>query len=139
MVFCFFGNIQDILSVSKRSCTGKVFVILRNYDTHRFSVSPIMKEGGGADAACFCLESQGIPYVRHDLSLEMEQPFKNFQDARRFFEIYSQDEDRSLITDEFIKSRLVSTGHEDFPLYMPHKRDIGFIMLEAKDIPSDTI
>ena len=38
MVFCFFGHIDEILEISRRQCRGRVFIITRNYTTHRFSV-----------------------------------------------------------------------------------------------------
>lgn len=135
MTLCFFGNIGEILAVSKRCCTGRVFAIMRNYSSHRFSVSEIKREPGGSDDACRFLGSLGIPYERRDLTLEMGQPFKDLEDARLFFETYSRDEDKSLIIEEFIKSRLVPTGREDFPFYMPHERKISFITFKVSDIP----
>lgn len=135
LVLCFFGNIEEILSISKSCCTGKVFVITRNHINHRFSVSQVKRDTGGGDDVCLCLDRLGIPYERKDLGLEMGQPFKDLKDARLFFVTYSRDEDTSLLTDQFIKSRLVATGREDFPLYMPHERKVSFIMFEASDIP----
>lgn len=135
MALCFFGNIEEILAISRRCCRERVFVITRNYNNHRFSVSEIKREHGGGDYTCRFLERLGIPYERKNLILEMGQPFRDLKDARLFFETYSRDEDKSLITEQFIKSRLVATGREDFPFYMPHGRKVSFITFKASDIP----
>jgi len=135
ITLCFFGNIEEILAVSKRCCTGRIFAIMRNYSNHRFSVSSIKREPGGSEDACRFLDNLAIPYVRRDLTIEMGQPFKDLKDARLFFETYSRDGDKSLITEEFIKSRLVATGREDFPFYMPNERKVSFITFKVSDIP----
>ena len=137
MVFCFFGGIEEVLSISSKSCSGKVFIVTRKSTLHRFSVQSIRTNRQSLEGTCSYLDNQGIPYEKQELALEMGQPFRDFKAARCFFETYSQDEDKSLITDEFVGSRLISTGREDFPLYMPHKRQLGLLMLEAENIPKN--
>ena len=72
--------------------------------------------------------------VSQELELEMGQPFCSWESARRFFEIYSRDEDKSVITDDFLRSKLVETGREDFPLYLPQKRSVGYLKFSNKDL-----
>ena len=68
------------------------------------------------------------------MALELGQPFRSWESARRFFEIYSRDEDKSVITDAFLRSKLVETGREDFPLYLPQKRSVGCLKFSSKDL-----
>ena len=68
------------------------------------------------------------------MSLEFGQPFRSFEDARRFFETYSKDADKTVITDEFLMERLMP-GEGDFPYYMPHRRKVAILTFESKDIP----
>ena len=133
MVFCFFGGIEEILRLAKEQCGGSVFVISRNYTTHRFSVGDYPTGNYGFSRAKMVLSEKGIPFEEKALQLEFGQPFRSLEDARRFFELYSRDENKRLITDEFLKEKLVEQPGE-FPWYLPHLRNIGFLRFDAQDI-----
>ncbi len=135
MVFCFFGDIDEILSLAKKHCKGPVFVIQRNYSFHRFSAGKYAA-GHSFKEAQERLNRLNIPFEMQELELEFGQPFHSLADARRFFEIYSRDNDPALITDRFLADKLTSTGREDFPLYMNHVRPIGWLCFNAQDIPA---
>ena len=134
MVFCFFGGIDEILTISKAQCRGRVIIITRNYTTHRFSVGEHKTGSYGRRTSHDALEKLGIPFDETILSLEFGQPFRSFEDARRFYETYSKDADKTVITDEFLKEKLVA-GEGDFPYYMPHRREVAILTFESKDIP----
>lgn len=133
MAFCFFGNIEEILTIARRHCCGKAFLFQRNYRLHRFSTDSCGRERGGYPDSCRWLGELGIPYERQELSLEFGQPFADFGDAKLFFETYNRG-DRP-VSDRFVRERIVKTGREDFPFYLPCKREIGFLTLNAEDIP----
>ena len=62
MVFCFFGGIEEILRIAREQCGGSVFVISRNYTTHRFSVGDYPTGSYGFSRAKMVLSEQGIPF-----------------------------------------------------------------------------
>lgn len=135
MAFCFFGQIDEILRIAKPQCRGSVFAIKKNYRTHRFSVR---QHPGGDDSyenACRYLRERSIPFESRALEVELGQPFRSLADARLFYETYCVDADKGYITDAFIRKKLVETGREDFPFYLPHSRKIGFLKFETRDIP----
>ena len=134
MLFCFFGRIDEIVRIAAQHCRKHVFIIKRNYTTHRFSVGRHAMSGDNYEETCAWLDSAGISYESRTLSLEMGQPFESLVDARRFFELYSKDGDPSLITDAFLSERLTETGQEDFPLYLPQSREIGLFHMDADSI-----
>ena len=134
MVFCFFGGIGEILAIAKEQCRGRVFIVTRNYTTHRFSVGAHKTGSYGRLTSHETLEKLGIPFEETTLSLEFGQPFRSFGDARRFFETYSVDADKNVITDEFLLEKLVP-GEGDFPYYMPHRRELAILSFDANDIP----
>ena len=103
MVFCFFGGIQEILSTAKRQCDGQIFIITRNYTTHRFSVGSHKTGSYGYATTKELLEQLAIPFEEQTMELEFGQPFRSLEDARRFFETYSKDADKNAITDEFLR------------------------------------
>ncbi len=138
MVFCFFGRRREVLELAKRQCTGDVFVFTRNYDSHRFSAGKHPTKYEGYPQFADELASLGIPAHKETFVLEFGQPFRNLEEAYRFFRLYSKDQSQDVLTDDFIRSRLTETGRENFPFYMPQPKHIGFLRFSAKDIP-DTI
>ena len=135
MVFCFFGGIDEILRISKAQCRGKVFIITRNYTTHRFSVGSHRTGTYGYRTSHDTLQALGIPFTEETMELEFGQPFRCFEDARRFYETYSKDSNKAVITDEFLRDKLVADPEGEYPYYMPHKRKLALLTFETKDIP----
>ena len=135
MVFCFFGGIRYTLELAKQQCQGDVFVFTRNYKNHRFSAGSLPTGWDGYPEFRTLLESLKIPFRQQILMPEFGQPFRNFRDARLFYELYSKDNDQSILTEEFLKAKLTETGRKDFPLYAPHQRQIAFLHFSVKDIP----
>lgn len=134
MVFCFFGHIHEILEAARNQCRGTVFIVTRNYTTHRFSVGSHKTGSYGYESARDVLTRKGIPFQEEIFSLEFGQPFRSMEDARRFYEIYSHDEDKSAITDEFLRGKVVANDHSEFPLYMPHQRSLALLRFDVKDV-----
>lgn len=134
MVFCFFGGIHEILDTVKQQCDGQVFIITRNYTTHRFSVGSHNTGSYGYKSTSRTLTELGVPYGETLLDLEFGQPFRSLEDVGKFFRMYSKDEDKTVITEEFLRSRVIETGKEDFPLYMPHQRNLAIIHFHTKDL-----
>ena len=135
MVFCFFGSIDEILTLSRQQCRGKVFIITRNYTTHRFSVGSHKTGSYGYRTSHDTLTALGIPFTEETMELEFGQPFRSFEDARHFYETYSKDADKTVITDEFLREKLVENPEGEFPYYMPHSRSLALLTFETKDIP----
>lgn len=135
MVFCFFGGIRQTLELAKFQCRGDVFVFTRNYQHHRFSAGSLPTGWDGYPEFRRLLKELKIPFHQETFALEFGQPFRNLRDARLFYELYSKDHNHAILTEEFLKTKLVETGREDFPLYAPHQRQIAFLHFSAKDIP----
>ena len=139
MVFCFFGSMDEILSVAAAQCRGRVIAVKRDQTDHRFTVTKQPLGGThGADAACRRLAELGIPYELKRTAFRFDQPFRSWEDARRFFEIYRRRDDASLITDELLRQRLEATGNGEFPWRLPSVRPAGIIAFDALKI-QDTL
>ena len=134
MVFSFFGRMEEIAAIARAQCRGRVFVFKKNYAAHRFSAETHPIGDGGFRAGVQWLTDRSIPFTSAELELEMGQPLRSLSEARRFFALYSRDKDPDRSADAFLQERLVQTGREDFPLYLPHKRSIGCLMLSAEDL-----
>ena len=135
MVFCFFGQTQQILRLARQQCRGRVFVFTRNYRNHRFSAGVHTAGWEGFPEFQVLLREQGIDAYMETFRAEYGQPFRSWTDARRFFELYSKDPDKAVITEDFLKQKTVETGSDDFPFYMPHEKHVAFMTFLAEDIP----
>ncbi len=134
MIFCFFGMSEEILEIAGQQCRGTVITVKKNYCTHRFSAGSYPAGRDGFSRMRSLLGERGIPYEEKQISLEFGQPFRNFEDVRVFYRCYSRDEDPAVLTDSFLRSKVVSTGRDDFPLYMPHRRELGILVFQSGDI-----
>lgn len=133
MIFCLFGGVQQVMDIAAAQCRGDVFIIARNDGAHRFSVCRHALNRPGYRGMRRALSALHIPHEGTEVSLEIGQPLLDYDDARRFFGLYNHD-DASLITDEYLSSRLVKTDDPDYPLYLPHARRLGVICFAARDI-----
>lgn len=134
MVFCFFGHIEEILTISAAQCRGTVLAIMRNDGCHRFSAAQGAVRHGGYPRGAAELTARGIPFHAVERELPMGQPFRNFDDARRFFALYQPPDDTTPVTDDFLRQRLTATGREDFPFFLPQSRRFGMLCWEACEI-----
>lgn len=139
MVFCFFGQKREVLQLAKKQCTGDVFVFTRNYDKHRFSAGSHRTRYEGYPQFEDYLARLGIAVHKESFTLEFGQPFRNPEEAQRFFRLYSKDKNKDVLTDSFICSQLMETGREDFPFYLPHQKHIGFLHFSVNDIPDSIL
>lgn len=139
MVFCFFGRRREILKLAKKQCRGEVLIFTRNYDRHRFSAGSHRSGFEGYPEFSEELARLGIPAHRETFALEFGQPFRDLEEAHRFFLLYSKDQNKDVLTEAFIRSQLVETGRADFPFYMPHQKQMGFLHFSVKDIPESIL
>lgn len=134
MVFCFFGHISDVVGIAAAQCGGSVLIFTKNYSEHRFTAGhhPI----GAHSFSSFCrwLNEAGIPYESDMWEAEFDQPFRSLSQARQFYQLYRHAGDESLFTDDFLLHKLVSADDSDFPLRLPHQRQVGFLRLDADEI-----
>lgn len=135
MVFCYCGKLNEILRTAKRQCNGPVFIFKRNNKHHSFSVSDIPYDGDGYSETCKALVKMNIPFKTFETENDFGQPFKDISDAHLFYETYSHDKNKDVITDNFIRERLIPTGRSDFPWYLSNKKRVGCIMIDSENIP----
>ena len=110
MVFCFFGSMDEILSVARSRCRGTVIAVKRDHRDHRFTVTKqSLEESHGVAAAEARLTELNIPYELKRTAYRFDQPFRDWEEARLFFETYRRRDDASLITDGFLREKLEPT------------------------------
>ncbi len=138
MVFCLFGQMDEVLRIAKRCCKGTVVVVKKAFTHHRFSVSSVPLRHETTDQAAAYLRAHGVGFELETRAFEMGQPLRSVDEAVRFFETYSKDAPGAL-TREAVEKRLIRTQDEAFPFYLPQEKSLGRFTLNAADIPEEFI
>lgn len=136
MVFCFFGRVEQTLITAKAQCSGKVLLIKKNWETHRFTLKETPLEGFTFHKTRKELDVHHIPYKSETFFIEMGQPFKTLEDAKLFFETYRMEDDDTPVAQEHVEARLLNTASPPFMYYLPIKRSLGLIEIDVDDIPN---
>jgi len=132
MIFCYFGKTEEILRLAKKLCRGRAIVIKRDCSEHTFSLGEVQRKRHSVENIQQALSNRDVPFVEKQLRIEMGQPFRSFEDAMRFFELYNKSD--QAVTAELVKKRLITTDNEEFPYYLPSVRKMEMIVFSAKDL-----
>ena len=132
MVFCSFGQIDEILRVSAQQCRGTVLIAKKVRTAPRFGVQGRRLHHESAEQARAALTARGIPFEMQLHNIPLGQPFRTVDDAVRFFALYNPgcEIDRA-----WVEERLTRTEREDFPYYLPEQGRVALLALRAEDIP----
>lgn len=131
MVFCFFGAMDDTLRIAFKNCTGKVFIIGRNWDEHRFSLKNEIRPHFTTKQKCDYLNKLNVPYKLSYLSTDMGQPLRDEQEAISFFKLYNRSDEQSKIIFDDIKKKLIPSNKADYKYYLPMQKELCVIICEA--------
>ena len=131
MIFCFFGQLKETLRAAKRQCGGRIILIKKNWENHRFTLEKSPLRHSTYSETLRELEALGVPCVGETFPLEMGQPFRSAGDAAAFFSIYSG---ASADAAEVLPL-LEETGNSEFPYFLSSCRQLGLIVLDTGKIP----
>lgn len=126
MVFSFFGRVSQAFEIARRFGCQKAVIVKRAYTFHRFSLTGVPIDNDISFRKE--LESLTGSYQEEEFEVEFGQPFRSVEDALRFFEIYSRDTDRSVLTMQNIEKLLERTGDSEFPFYLRKNRKCILIL-----------
>ncbi len=125
----FFGSRKP--DVYLPMCKKLVAVVSMAVQAEMFPAAYQRYKKNTVDETVRYLDSKKLPYRLTQHELEFGQPFVSEDDARHFVRAYT-----SGITDgevaEFLRRRLVRTGREDYPFYIPRTKSVGIFELDGK-------
>ena len=75
------------------------------------------------------LEAKGISYKLESAALEFGQPLRSLQDAEAYV-VNNAPEAGSSEVSEFLSENLAQTGRDDFPFYLPNKKELGIFIID---------
>ena len=130
-VFCFFGSVDETLRWAKAHCRDRLILFKKNWSTHRFTRDPGAVRKFTYPLTLAELDALGVPYDTEVFDVDMGQPFRDLQDAVRFFRLYDP---AGAMTEAEVRTRLTETGDPVFPYYLSAVRPVGIIVVRAEDI-----
>ena len=122
----------ETLAWAKSHCRDTLVLFKKNWSTHRFTRDPGAVRKFTYPLTCGELERLGVPFAAETFDADMGQPFRSLPDAVRFFRLYDPG---TAMAEAEARSRLVETGDPVFPYYLPARRSVGMIVIQARDIP----
>ncbi len=79
------------------------------------------------------LDKLGVKYTYLEENIEFGQPFRSFEDAMSFMDVYGAPGMMEEEKKTHLKSKLINTGQKDFPYYMPNKKQLGIFIINKKE------
>jgi len=77
------------------------------------------------------LEMMGISYTLEQCSFEFGQPLRTWQDARQFV-LNNAPAAQTDEIDDFLNENIEQTGRDDFPYYLPYRKELGIFVISAE-------
>ena len=133
MVFNHFGSIKEILELTLKHGIKNSIMVRKNWKYHRFAGKEMPLTYLKFPEDCRELDDMGIPYKTEVFEIDMGQPFRSFEDAMSFFELYNRSGDPGVVIRENVLSMLEETGSKEFPYYKPSKRESAFIIINVDE------
>lgn len=78
------------------------------------------------------LEERELRFTVHEASLEYGQPLTDLEDARAFVKAYTNPMTEEE-TERYLSERLQTTGREDYPYYLYHRRKLGIFVIRKSE------
>lgn len=124
-VYCMFGTVDEINRIGRHLEVSQQFIVRRLVKDHQFKIKEGKQHRNSAPEMMEELREKHFVFEYEEMTLSLDQPFKNFEEAVKFFELYNRTKEK--ISDEEIKSRLVRQDNEEYPYLLPSKKRMGII------------
>ena len=129
----FHGEVQDIVPAYLKK--AKKRLILVTHGSAYGSTGPAgyrIRKCCDVDGTVAWLDAHGFTYTVERGELEFGQPHRSLEEAAAYTRAFTKNvpEDELL---NWVKSKAVETGREDFPLYTPKKRGFGLFVIGREE------
>jgi len=130
VLLCFFGE-TDTPGMLKHSRRSLIRVVNADNRTNLYpeqyrsrvkeTVAGVRKE----------LASLNLEYRLDEYAIEFGQPLRNMEDAKKYV-LQNAPEASDAEVSGFLDERLQQTGRDDYPLYLPNKKELGVFIIDKQ-------
>jgi len=110
-------------------------LILVTHGKKRGNLGPeehkVIKSSSAARTKAY-LDGLDVHYHMEERSLEHGQPLGSLEEARTFVKAYSTPMSEQRL-EEYLAEKLVETGRDDFPLYLPNRKEFGLFVIHRAE------
>lgn len=133
-VYCMFGTLDEIDEIGGHLGVRQQLIVRRLVKRHCIKIKEQAKKQHRHSAQSMAeeLKKQKKKFDYCEMSISLDQPFKNYEEAIRFFELYNKTSEK--ITLEDVKKRLVEQDNEEYPLLFPAEKRMGLIRIDMENI-----
>lgn len=131
MIFCYFGKIQEIVTLARQRCKGSIYIVKGRSPYHLFSRGGERAQRENAEMAAQWLEAHQIQYEQIPLDLELGQPFLSLEDAKQFADLYGKPEHADT---SWLEKRLGTDPRGEYKWYMPIEKPVVLFHLTQNAI-----
>lgn len=126
-VYCMFGTLDEIDRIGAHLGAKQQFIVRRLAKEHRFMIKEKVprKHRHSAQGMLEELEKKGRKCDYKEMSISLDQPFRDLDEAVRFFEIYNKTDEKVTLDD--VKERLITQDNNEFPYVFPAEKKMGLI------------
>lgn len=126
MIFCYFGQIEEIMSLARQYCKGSVYIVKGRSSRHLFSRGGEQTHRETAEMAAQWMDRHGLQYEQFPLDLELGQPFLNREDAENFARLYGKPGHTDF---SWLEKRLGIDPYGKYKWYMPIEKPVTLFHL----------
>lgn len=132
-IYCMFGTMKEIDDIGNHFHVSQQFIVRRLAKQHRFKIKEQKPRNHrhSAQGMAAELEEQGRPYEYSEMSISLDQPFKNLEEAVKFFELYNRTPDKVTIDD--VKERLIKRDDKECPYLFLAEKKMGLIRVDLRN------
>jgi hypothetical protein len=139
VILSFFGSSLDDIARFLTFCDKRMILVVHEKAARCVNAVPLRPKPFGAAEVCGFLTGRDLNFREQRAAIEFGQPFKSLADARDFIRVYTASmSDASDIDDPAdrerlyndMESRLIETGREDYPIYLPKRKRIAVFVVE---------
>ena len=134
MIFNHFGKVREIVELTAKHGKRNSVMVRKNWKYHRFADKKVPITHLIFSEDCRTLDEMGIPYRTELFQIDMGQPLRSLDEAMRFFRLYNKSGKPESITMEDVLAKIEKTDLEEFPYYMPSKKESAFIIINADEV-----
>ncbi len=125
----FFGRIDDALDAYLPLCRENLIAVV--HGNPQGNLGPEGYHPPKCNTVALtanALTARGVRFTLVEDALEYGQPFTSREEAAAFVRAYSKNPP-NMAVDDYLDARLLSTGKEQYPLYLPNLKPFGIFII----------
>lgn len=124
-VYCMFGTLKEIENIGRHLQVDQQIIVRRMSKQHQFRIKEKREHRHSAQEMLEDLQDTGHQCQYQEMTICLDQPFKSFDEAIRFFELYNRTPEK--LSAEEVRSRITEQDDDEYPYVFQSEKKMGII------------